>query len=187
MGQKINQKTILANLSEGDSTLLTGAIFTPTTGIAQTLKSLQAKVRKERFTLTSVVVSDVSTNDFGGTKLFDLANTNLVILGCYFTAAVTIAGMTTQACTSLTAAVGTVTNASTTFANAGEKSIVGSMTGVGAGATGTIKGALSPSLLIAAGASNAIFLNIAQPVTSSTGTATFTGRIDLFYIDLGVG
>ena len=186
MVEKIRTSIMIPNYIEGDAAALKGDLLTPGTGVAIG-ERFGAVIRRTRLVLTSFLVNDVSTSDFGGTSLLTFANTNLLILGAYLSCAVTIAGMTTQACTSLIAAIGTVTTASTTFANAGEKNIIASMTGVGAGATGTIGGALGSNVTIAAGASNQLFLNIAQPVTSGTGTATFTGRLDLVYADLGVG
>lgn len=149
--------------------------------------SLARPPRRVVLTLSSVAVSIAAANDYGSVKLCDLATTtNAMVMGCVLSAAVTVAGTTVVQADNLDVAIGTVATTSTTFANAGEKNILAKQDGVGAAATGTVSGlgtATESDLIIAAG-TNAIYLNISQPVATGTGTATFTGTVVLTIQDL---
>mgnify|MGYP000169461665 CR=1 FL=1 len=194
MARTIRQVQLHQNARFGDSTAeavdfdgTVGPVANTAGGVTRSATTARPTVRYV-LTLTAAVVSMISTADFGSVKLVDLPNRKLLLKGCVVDLAVTIAGMTTQAVTSLTVAVGTVLTASTAFANAGEKNVVAALTGVGGTATGTVNGAslsAETNVIIAAGASNAVYLNASQPVTSGTGTATFTGTVELYFEDLG--
>lgn len=186
MPQTIRQKTYLPNAVVGGAEVSLGLAPTPNTGV--TLKRFERPVQVARLTLAAFVVSMTAANDFGGTLLVDLPNSKLLIVGTVVDLAVTVAGLATNTAVSLDVAVGTVTTASAAFSNAGEKDIVAKIDGVGATATGTVKGASAAAetnVLVAAGATNKLWLNASSPVTSGTGTATFTGTIDVYYVDLG--
>lgn len=173
---KQKQKTILPNLTVGRR------VGTPTTGAALSTRPLVT----QRITLSGFVVSMAAADDFGGTKLLDLINADLVIVSAVLNLAVVVAGLAVNTAAALDVALGTVTTASAAFSNAGEKDVVPKIDGVGATATGTVigQGTTTEALkAIAAGASNALFLNASSAVTTGTGTATFTGTIDLIMVD----
>lgn len=180
--QKINHKLLATGLTDGVSLPITAA-----SGVVATDRP--HFIRKIRLQLTSKAVSMAAANDFGGSKIGDLPATNLIVLGVVVDLAVTVAGLAVNTAAALDVAVGTATTASTDFSNAGEDNLMAKVDGVGGTATGTVKGAGASdgalaNVLLAAGA-KAVYLNASSAVTSGTGTATFTGWVDVFYIDLG--
>jgi hypothetical protein len=141
----------------------------------------------QRETMTiAFAISVAAANDFGSAKICDLPTGNLIIIGCFVDLTCSQAGFTSNASTSLTAAVGTVATTSTNFANAGEKNVIATVTGVGAGTTGTVKGATTNTekLLFLASGAKALYLNIADAVTAATGTETIAGTVELVFINL---
>ena len=159
---------------------------TPTTGVAVVEGVRIPNV--VTLTLTAVAVSVDSGDDFGSVELVTLPNTNLLITACVVDLAATVAGLATETVETVDYAIGTVPTASANFANAGEDNLTPKIDGVGAADSGTVKGASSAAtinVLVAAGASNKIYLNVGTPVTDDTGTVTVTGTIKLVVIDLG--
>lgn len=186
MTHKIKQRFLSPNLEIDGAKALDQLDFTAATGAS--IERKFGVLRVAEITLSSFVVSMTAANDFGGTKICDLPNTNLLVMGVMVDLAVTVAGLATNTAASLDVAIGTVTTASVDFSNAGEDNLVAKIDGVGATATGTVEGhsgALT-SVLVTAGASNALYLNASSPVTTGTGTATFSGTIRVFYFDLSV-
>ncbi len=146
---------------------------------------------RARFLLAGKTISMAAASDFGAIQLCDLPNKNLILAGAMIDAAYTVAGFATNTGVTTDWAIGTVTTASVDFSNTGEDNLMEKVDGVGATAAGTVKGhsfdMASPALIfLDAAATNDVFLNASQPVTSGTGVITFTGGfVDIFYHDLG--
>ena len=159
---------------------------------ANTLVALEAKamqVKKASFTLTALSADVDSGDDFGSIKIADLPDSNILILACNADLAVTVAGFATNQADTLDLAIGTAALASTDFSGTGEKDITDEYAGAGAAATGTadvhsFDNSSPASKYLTDGASNAFYMNVQGAVTSGTGTAAFTGTVDLFYIDM---
>lgn len=160
-------------------------------GITLTM-DVPVTIRRARFLLENAVVT-VSDQDFGSLKLCDLPDRNIAILQAELVGSVIFAGdyatnddpdvaVGTAAASNATLATTMVdVIAKVDFDNitAGAANAV-AMSRVGATA------ALSP-LLVADGASNALYLNVgnAADQLSADGTATFNGYFDVWYVDLG--
>lgn len=166
-----------------------GAGLSPVPNAAQgvTVNRGARLVQAETFLLTNFVVSLAAADDFGSKKLCDLPNTGAIILGSVIEVAGLVAGFASNVGTAVDLALGTVATASTTFANAGEKDLIAKIDGTGAGTTATVKGQTATAeklVFVAPGSSNAIFINVSDPVTSGTGTFTMSGFVTVFWIDL---
>lgn len=139
--------------------------------------------------LTGVVVSLTAANDYGGAQLLTFANTNMLIVGAIIDAVATMAGFASNVGTGVTFGLGSATASNATLSST-MQDYLNVTTATGAGATATLKGHSfdngSPALtFLDAAAANKLFLNAACPVTSGTGTLTFTsGFCELFYFDL---
>lgn len=185
--QKLRGNYVIPGLQVGGGVAITPAAPTAATFVTQTLRTLP--VRSVLFNLAAFTVAMSAANDFGSRKLCDLPNTNLIILGAAIDLTGTVSGFASDVGTAVDLALGTVATASAAFSNAGEKDIVPKIDGTGAGTTVTITGAnttTEKNTFIAAGASNAIFVNASDPVTTGTGTLTLAGTIELFYIDTSI-
>lgn len=144
-------------------------------------------VQADTFDLTSFAITVAAASDFDSKKLCDLPNTGAIILGAVIELTATVSGFTSDVGTAVDLALGTVATASTNFANAGEDNIVAKIDGTGAGATATVKGQTADAeklVFVAAGGSNAIYVNLSDPVASGTGTFTASGFITVFWVDL---
>lgn len=139
-------------------------------------------------TLAAKAVTMDSGDDFGSVELLTLPNTNLLVTACVVDLAAEVSGLATETVETVDYAIGTVATASTDFSNAGEDNLTPKIDGVGAATSGTVKGASSSStinVLVAAGASNKVYLNVSSPVTTGTATVTVTGTVKLVMLDLG--
>ena len=145
-------------------------------------------------------IAITNAQKFNGFKALTFPNTNLLVLGWRLVLAATIsttAGGTANVGTDFNFALGSVTTASANFANAGEKSYMDSHAGVGAAQALTLNGNsahnASPAVaFIAAGASNAAYINIGTAATvDSTHPQTITfgagSLLDVWYYDLDLG
>ena len=144
-------------------------------------------VPRLRLKLTDFVVTVPNADNFGATKLLTLADNNLEFKWAVVDLAAVVLGFTTNTVAAVDLALGTAEMASTDFSGAGEDDITEKIDGVGAGATGTVKGVSTDALrnvLIAAG-TNAIWVNVSDPVTSGDGTLTLNGYIELTLRELG--
>jgi hypothetical protein len=162
-----------------------GDAVTPGTGV--TLERLGRQVQMARLRLTNFVVNVAAASDFGSTKLLDLPAGNVIVVGGIADLTALVAGFTTNTVEAVDLALGTVAMASIDFSGAGEDDVTPKIDGVGAGTTGTIKGATgnTEKLLFKAAGANAVFINVADPVAAGTGVLTLNGLIDIAYIDLG--
>lgn len=193
MSHKRTSKTLLST-TELDTTcslngdkITTGASVTPGSGIALDSKALP--IKRATLTLSAEAVNIASANDYGSVKLVDLPVKFLLIKAVDLDLDVTVSGFATDQASTLDMAVGTVALSSTDFSNTGEQDLVDEYGAVGAMATGTANGhsfsnANPADFYIADGATYDIYLNVQGAVTSGTGIATFTGTVDIFYIDL---
>jgi hypothetical protein len=155
-----------------------------------------------RFDLAGVVISMAAADDFGSVKIADFQNTNLKIEAAIIDAVFSVAGLATNTGVSVDFAIGSAATITTTFATAGEaeRLYMNKLDGVGAAATGgTVKGhsfdnataatlnagtSMLPILLDAHATANDLYLNASSPVTSGTGTITFTaGGLSIFVAD----
>lgn len=187
---KQKQKAILPNLvTLGDATYNKGSNPAPVSP-AKLIKRSTSLI-EARFDLTGVVISLTAANDYGGTNLADLPNTNMLIAGAMIDAVATMAGFASNVGTTLDISLGSVVASNATLAST-MMDYVEKIDATGAGATATIKGhsfdnaSVAPDLIFRdAATTNDFFVNASCPVTSGTGTVTFTsGFASLFYWDL---
>jgi hypothetical protein len=84
-------------------------------------------------------------------------------------------------------AVGSVVTASTDFSGAGEDDMVEKidLTAGGVGQGDSLDNGTPALLWVGAAADNEFYLNVAVAI-SADGSVTFTGYIDVFWLDLGV-
>jgi hypothetical protein len=188
MTLKIKQQTLIPNLVDAVSTLITEA------GAATvTIADQSVSVRRARVTLTNFSISVTAALDYGGSKIVDLPNKNMLILGVEVDCSVVKGGVTNGivAATALDMAIGTATASSTTLAstmlNIIEKKDIdtSALTVTFAGHSNDNATSLAP-FKIADGASSALFMNVSVPgLISANDTLTVTGLVDIYYMDLG--
>lgn len=161
---------------------------TPVSGVTLDLKPLQ--LQRVRLGLAGKTVSVAAADDFGSLKICDLPSTNILVLGANVNLNTTQAGFTSNNGSAIDCALGTAATASTDFSNANEDNLMEKVDGTGTTA-GSVRGAgMSDGGLaavkLAAGAKS-VYLNIADPVTTATGTLTLgaDSYVDLWLIDLG--
>lgn len=164
-----------------------------------------ATVRQERFTqplaktrlwLAGHSFTIAAANDYGGAKIADLPNKNLVLFGMALNAIGTITAPNVG--TDLTLSLGSAVAAATPLANTAINYMT-AKTGVGAAQSFTCVGHTfdgsvdttgfgtngTTPLFLDNGASNALFLNGAAAVASGTCTIAFSGGwVDVYYFDL---
>ena len=146
-------------------------------------------VRREVLQLTDFEVSVLETNDFGGTKLCTFPDSNLQILGFKIDLDVVVADGITNAA-DIDCALGSIASTGITTGDLNDGTeYVDEYSAVGAAPAGTADAHShdnsSPAVIfLDAASANALWLNVEVPI-SSDGTATFTGTIEVFYIDLG--
>jgi hypothetical protein len=165
------------------------AAVTPNTAGLVALTEQAQPIKRAILTLTAAELEMISTENYGDLLLATFANTNILILGAVVDLAVTMAGFATDVLTSLDIAIGTVPTASTDFSNASEDDLCQKIDGVGAGATGTVKGAVAAAIGVVAktaAADNKVYLNGSSPVTTGTAVATVTGTVEILYVERGV-
>lgn len=181
MASKVKQRTVLVNPVIDGQDLHASLSVTPSTG-AVLIPQFQ-QLRRARLKLTSFAIAVAAADDFGSLKLCDLPNSQLLVVGAIVDLDATVTG-TGSSLAAVDLAIGTVATASTNFANAGEKNVVDKLDCTSGG---VIDGAAATAinLLIAAGASNALYVNVATGNISTAGVVTLNGYIDIIYVDLG--
>lgn len=178
---KQKQRTTLEHAFIDNAELRMGLSVTPGTGVIAEYAA--NPYRRARLKLTGFVVSVTAANDYGGTKLCDLPNSNLMILGAIVDLQATAGGgFSTLA--NLDLAIGTVTTASAAFSNAGEDNIVPKIDSSAGGVVDGASGSTEVNVFLAAG-TNALFVNVATGNIATDGTVTLDGYIDVIYLDLG--
>lgn len=191
MSSKLKQLTYHENVVlEGHRTIAGGAL-TLESGVSLLTAPpnhmlVLPMLRREKLTLTNFTVDVLAANDYGSSKLFTFPANNILFLFALLDLTALVAGFATNTVATVDLALGTVATTSTDFSNAGEDDITLKIDGVGAAATGTIKGVSDSTLVnqfIAAG-TNAVYANVSDPVTTGTGTLTLNGVIEITYLDL---
>jgi len=184
-----------ATLTIGDGNLIAGSsaagsTVTPNTNVATTFDRVRMP-RHVRLTLSGFTVSVAEADDYGGTKLCDLPDENLVLLAVEADLELVKGEVTNglEAATDVTVAIGTAVASNSTLSGA----MVDVITGIALTATdaspafqihSSADGTLSYPILLADGASAALYLNAAASITADDAL-TVSGTIDLFFVDVG--
>ncbi len=146
-------------------------------------------VRHARITLTALVIAVANADDFGGEKILDLPDSNIMILGTEVDLVVT-KGLTASGIvgtTDIVMGVGTAVGSA--------QPLTGAMIDVLTAAFTADEDVVdyeqhthdlsSPALVFADdSATGALFLNIAAVITADDDV-TVSGTIDIYYVDLG--
>lgn len=169
---------------------LAGGAIEPNTGVAVTSDQMRA-VRRVRLTLTNVVVSVTAANDYGGTKIADLPDTNLLLLATEVDLELVKGGVTNGivAATDVNVAIGTAVASNATLSGAMvDVMSITALTATDASpayqAHSQADGTLSYPIELADSATLALYLNVAASITADD-TITASGTIDLVLIDIG--
>jgi hypothetical protein len=188
MSTKIKQEVLAKNLIDASSLK-----FSEAGASTVTISNEFHAVRKARLTLTNFSIAVTAALDYGGSKLLDLPDRNLMLLGMEVDCVVTKQGNTNGivAATDLDMGIGTATASSTTLSssmvNVIEKvDLDTNALAVDFEAHSSDQSTAVYPLKIADGASIALFMNVAAVggVTADS-SVTVTGTIDIFYVDLG--
>lgn len=144
---------------------------------------------RARIYLSGVTISVAAADDFGGTKIADYQNKNLLLVGHVLNVAgtVTAPNVGTELALGLGSAVAAATPLESTAIT-----YMAAKTGVGAAQAFTCIGhsfdesAPALAFLDAHASNNDLYINAALAVASGTGTVTFTegSYVDVFYHDL---
>ena len=156
------------------------------------VKDQTVMVRRARLTLTSFVITVANAQDYGGSKLIDLPNRNILLLGCEVDCTVVKGGTTNGivAATDLDMAIGTAvasnSTLSSTMVNIVEKKDIDTdaLSVTFAGHSNDNASSLAP-FKIADGANSALYMNLATGNITADDSVSVTGTVDLYYIDLG--
>lgn len=187
MSAATKQRSVLKNATIDGRKVSHGLGLVPNTAAGARVDQHSRPMQRSIINLSAFAVSVAAANDFGSTKLCDLPNTAILIVSCALELTGTVAGFTSDVGTAVDLALGTVATASAAFSNAGEKDLIPKIDGTGAGTTATIKGQGTTTeklLFIAPGSSNAIYVNVADPVTTGTGILTLSGFVIVNWFDL---
>jgi hypothetical protein len=185
MTAKINQAVVAPNIKDGLSVEFGEA------GTGVVIKDQMVTVRRARLTLTAFSIAVLAANDYGGTKLLDLPDRNIMLLGMEVDTVVTKQGNTNGvvAATDITMAVGTATASNATLSGAMIDVIEGTSITPDTLAVDFEKHSNDQATAtfpkkIADGANSALYMNIAAAITADS-SVTVDGIIDIFYVDLG--
>lgn len=186
MTTKYKQAVLAPQLRDGVSMLALESLGTGVTGIDSVLLP-----RKLRLTLSGFTIAVLAANDYGGTKVIDLAFSNLLILGIEVDTVVTKQGNTNGvvATTDITMAMGTAVASNATLSGAMIDIIEATSITTDALAVDFEKhtndqGTATFPKKIADGASSALYMNYAGAITADS-SVTVDGYINIYYIDLG--
>ncbi len=187
MTLKINQELLAPKFSDGISAKIGEAVT------SVTIIDNSVAVRRARLTLTALSIAVTAANDYGGSKIVDLPDSNILILACEADLVITKAGTTNGmvAATDLNVGIGTAVASAQTLATTMQDILeVSAITDnvlamdfeVHSAANSTT---LTPRYALDA-AGSALYLNIgiAAGITAND-TAAVTGIIDIFYMDVG--
>ncbi len=196
MARKERQHTILdsAQLRElkplaGDS-LVSGEAVTPNTLVTTTFDR-ERTVRHVRLTLAALSVAITAALDYGGTKICDLPDKNIMILACECDLVLTKAGTTNglESDTDITTAIGSAVASNATL-SAAMIDVIDLVANTADSLTHDMDAhsqqntAPNMPLEIADSATGALYLNLAATITADDAM-TATGTIDIYYLDLG--
>lgn len=196
MTQKTNQPQHFSGAVEMTSDVVVkegnsaGGALTPGTGVAATFDRLRA-TRHVRLTLTGFVVDITAALDYGGTKIVDLPDSNLVLLGIEADLEMVKGEVTNglEAATDITVAIGTAVASNATLSAAMED-VMDAIAYTASDASPAHQihshadAALSYPILLSDAAALALFFNLAATITADDAL-TISGTIDLYFVDVG--
>lgn len=183
----LNSNTVsletISPTTDGNSS---GGTVTAATNAALTFDRVRY-VRHARLTLTDLVVSIDEADDYGGTKICDLPDSNLLILGSEVNLSLDKDGVGIVAATDVTVGLGTAVASNSTLSGAMIDLLTDSLTTDEDPTTWAdhTHEQSTPALTFADdSATGALYLNAAATLSTS-GTLTVTGTVDIFYLDTG--
>jgi hypothetical protein len=186
MTLKINQPLLAKNLLDGFTVPVSEA-GAATVAVGDNVHT----VRRARLTLTNFSIAVTQALDYGGSKLVDLPDRNMLLLGVEVDCTVVKQGNTNGivAATDLDMAVGTATASNATLASAminviEKVDIDTDALSVAFEAHSNDNATSTFPLRVADGASTALFMNISCAITADS-SVTVSGTIDIYYVDLG--
>lgn len=186
MTEKVRGALLAPQLKDGITVQALEAQGTGVTGNDQL-----ATVRRLRLTLSSFAITVAAASDFGGTKLCDLADRNIMLLGMEVDCVVTKQGNTNGivAATDITMAIGTGVAAATPLAGTAidvieVASITADALAVDFEAHSNNQSTVPFPKKIADDPNAALYMNIAAAITADSSVSV-SGTIDIFYLDLG--
>jgi hypothetical protein len=187
MTLKIKQEVLMQNAIDGVSQKMYEGGAATVKVADQTLM-----VRRARLTLTAFQIAVLNANDYGGSKLLDLPDRNIMLLGCEVDCVVTKAGTTNGivAATDITMGIGTATATASTLATTMIDVIEATAMTADTLAVDFEKHSNDQSTAtfpkrIADGPTAALFMNITTGNITADDSVAVTGTIDIFYVDLG--
>ncbi len=186
MTEKVRGALLAPYVQDGVSVQLLEAQGTGVTGHDQ-----MVTVRRLRLTLTNFTIAVLAAQDYGGTKLCDLGDRNMLLLGMEVDCVVTKQGNTNGivAATDINMSIGSAVAAATPLAGTAIDTVeataitADSLTVDFEKHTNDQSTAVFPKK-IADGASNALFMNLTAAITAHSAV-TVNGIVDIFYVDLG--
>lgn len=188
--QLLGQLQSSENVPAAGDSLVSGEAVTPNTLVALTFDR-ERSVRHIRLTLSELSVAITEANDYGGTKICDLPDKNIMILGCECDLVLTkgnagAGGL--EAAIDINTAIGSAVASNSTLSAAmvDVVDIVANTDNVLVHDMEAHSQANSPAnmpLEVGDGAAIALYLNLAAAITLDDAM-TASGTIDLFYLDL---
>lgn len=186
MTLKINQPLLAKNLQDGFTVAVSEA-GAATVSVGDNVHT----VRRARVSLTAFSIAITAANDYGGSKLVDLPDRNMLLLGVEVDCVVTKQGNTNGvvAATALDMSVGTATASNSTLSSTmvnviEKKDIDTSSLTVDFEAHSNDNATSTFPLRITDDAATALYMNLAASITADS-SVTVTGTIDIYYVDLG--
>lgn len=179
--QSSKVRTNLANAEVDGALLRAGLNLTPNAAAGVTQKAKGAVIRRATLKLTNFAVAVTAANDYGGTKLADLPNGNVLVLGAVVNLTFTSTGIDTTPA-NVDVAVGTVVASNATLSG----TMLNIVPKIDATAGSVVRGAATSTeaAKVFATSSSGIFLNVAA-ATTVDGSLSFSGTVEFFYLDLG--
>ena len=183
-----------SGLPPGPSMVITPnpALYPAGNGLVEETKNYAEGIQHIQLTLTSVKVAVADSDAFGGTRLAYLPNRNYIFLGGKMNLTWTKDGTGIVTSENPKAALGTAIATNATLSSTMINLINGGSggTSLGTGLTGTLQLQSNdnvtaiPYVGVADSATSGLFLNVGVNPTGD-GSVTFSGTIDLWYVDLG--
>lgn len=189
MVHKIPTRLIVTQLQDMDivkGASIGGGDLVPNTNVALTDEALRM-VRHTRLTLTDFVVLVTNSNEYGGTKLCDLPDSNMLLLGVEADLICTKDGTGIVTGELPEVALGTAIATNATLAGTMEDVLLGKAlaSGLTPPYVNHTNDQATPHLeFFDDSASGALFLNVAVDPTGD-GSLTISGTFDFYYLDTG--
>lgn len=186
MTAKMNQATVAQNLLDG----ITLSFGEPNTGVTR-VGDQMVTVRRARLELTAFSIAVLAANDYGGTKLLDLPDRNIMLLGMEVDCVVTKQGNANGivAATDINMSIGTGVSAATPLAGTAidvieATAITADTLVVDFEAHSSNQSTVPFPKKLLDSATLALYMNITATITADSSVEV-TGTIDIFYVDLG--